>query len=143
MPPKGSLVFDGDEARARQLPLARQYESFKYLKLTTAPSAGGTTALKASHTKAHLTGNEKLAMDDLWYKVFLLWRPNTRNTRKPLGEFKNCNIVTKGGHNDRFLLVAVYRNQPVRDEGVRFEPESSLGQSYVLDAPEAFPFDKN
>ncbi|KAL8750646.1 MAG: hypothetical protein Q9184_006352, partial [Pyrenodesmia sp. 2 TL-2023] len=130
-----------------------QYESFKYLKLTTAPSklqavdkgASGKTALMASHIRAHLTGNDKLAMDDLWYKADRkALSAEYEEQKKSLGEFKNCTIVTKRGRNDRYLLVEVYRDQAARDEGVRFDPDSSnLGQSYVLNAPKTFPSDKD
>ncbi|KAI4117037.1 MAG: hypothetical protein LQ338_007619 [Usnochroma carphineum] len=61
---------------------------------------------------------------------------------KPLREFKGGTIRTKRGKNDRFFLVEVHRDENAEDEGIRYDPEKILGQSYILRAPKTFPSDK-
>ena len=59
-----------------------------------------------------------------------------------LGSFKNCRIKTKMGSNDRILLVEVYRgtqDEEAEGEGIRYDPEKNIGQSYILNAPILFP----
>ncbi|KAI4089558.1 MAG: hypothetical protein LQ344_005273 [Seirophora lacunosa] len=69
---QGVLETTGDEEQAGQLPLARQHEIIKHLRLAIEPhrltSVGGTQARTTkdfiSHLRVHLTGNAVLNRQD-------------------------------------------------------------------------------
>ncbi|KAI4148103.1 MAG: hypothetical protein LQ341_001668 [Variospora aurantia] len=150
---KGVLETTGDEDQAGQLPLARQHETFRHLRLAIRPdrltSVGGTKALRLddfiSHLLVHLTGNIILHSQDRWRRNFKedlhALNCETEAQLNALGVFKDVEIRTRQGRNARTLLVEVHRGQSTdvgKDEGVHYDPEKKVGQSYAIDKSSLF-----
>ncbi|KAL8639179.1 MAG: hypothetical protein Q9226_008903, partial [Calogaya cf. arnoldii] len=93
-----------------------------------------------------MSGIDEQDLDNRWNRLQKTDRYVLALERKAqkdaLGSFTNCHIKTRMGSNDRTLLVEVYRGTKDEDaegEGIRYNPEKNIGQSYILNAPVIFP----
>ncbi|KAL8963379.1 MAG: hypothetical protein Q9193_000352 [Seirophora villosa] len=149
----GVVKTTGEEDEALQLPLAKHHETFTYVRLSIRfdriKSAGGTDPdsklTLLSHLLVHLTGNTVLNHQDRWHRVLRDDRHaldcETEAQLKALGVFDDVEIRTRRGANHRTLLVEVHRSRSTdvgKDEGVRYDPEKKLGQSYTVDKSSIF-----
>ncbi|KAL8894085.1 MAG: hypothetical protein Q9192_004631 [Flavoplaca navasiana] len=153
----GCARWDENEEAALRLPLAQKYEQIRYLRLSIQPNKlepseglAKSVDMMVGHLKALLTGIDSEALENNWRKIstvdHLALEFESQAQQRSLGEFTGCRIRTRQGRNQRFLLVDVYRgsdNAAGDNEGIRYDPEKQLGQSYVIHAPSTFPVPKD
>ncbi|KAI4230601.1 MAG: hypothetical protein LQ349_006162 [Xanthoria aureola] len=150
----GSLEIKGDPSQANQLPLAEHYAAMKYVRLegnhsSFEPAKGyvqAGAAVIVGHLKAHLTGNVYQDVESAWNRIVAKDRrglaAEAEAERKSLGGLESVSIETMRGRTANILLVKVFRAEAARDEGTHYDPETTFGQSYIVNAPKTFPSTK-